>query len=446
MKKIFLPLLIAILSTSWLMAQEPDSIMQPIHAVGKVINESGEVTKTYNADFEYDTEGILLTFAFPEYYLDTRLTYEDNRLKQWISLQSLAYLIYFRGQVNYAYDDKDRLIDLWGGTGINGYSDDTFYLSYEYDGQDRLGRKEKGTWKNVYSNSSKSCQYYWLYDYEDNGRTRIETEFCRHNNGNEVVFPRSKVSTSLYSEDYKLMSVQAECYSVEGEVTESTLTTYAYTETGQLAEETVQQLVDDEWVNTDITAYFYDGNRRLTEYRSGVWSDDTGDWDFTEKTVYEYDRSTMLYTISFYKKNDGIWVRDVYNASRTVFFNSDLDLHEECLKQMSYESLAVYSPSTDINQFELTMQYMTRPSFAAVDQKDEFKCGVYPNPGNNEITVNAPAENAVIRFFDLQGRLMLAKPFDFSTTIGTGDWPQGIYLWEIWNGTQKEASGKWVKE
>ena len=61
-------------------------------------------------------------------------------------------------------------------------------------------------------------------------------------------------------------------------------------------------------------------------------------------------------------------------------------------------------------------------------------------------SIKAPVENSVIRFYDMQGRLLMAKPFDFSTTISTGDWSQGVYLWEIWNGTQKEASGKWVKE
>ena len=71
---------------------------------------------------------------------------------------------------------------------------------------------------------------------------------------------------------------------------------------------------------------------------------------------------------------------------------------------------------------------------------------LYSNSSNNAVTVKAPTENAVIRFYDLQGRLLLAKPFDFNTTISTSQWTPGIYLWELWNGTRKEASGKWVKE
>ena len=42
--------------------------------------------------------------------------------------------------------------------------------------------------------------------------------------------------------------------------------------------------------------------------------------------------------------------------------------------------------------------------------------------------------------------MVVARPFDFSTEIGTEGWPSGMYLWEIWDGNQKEASGKWIKE
>ena len=71
---------------------------------------------------------------------------------------------------------------------------------------------------------------------------------------------------------------------------------------------------------------------------------------------------------------------------------------------------------------------------------------VYPNPGSDNLKVETPVEDAVIRFYNLQGQLMLARPFDFSTEISAEDWPSGMYLWEIWHDSQKEACGKWVKE
>ena len=83
----------------------------------------------------------------------------------------------------------------------------------------------------------------------------------------------SQLSTCLYSENYALMSVQAEYYNREGVMYKKTLETYGYTESSQLESEITQQFVDDEWVNTDITTYSYDGNDHLIENRMGVWSD-----------------------------------------------------------------------------------------------------------------------------------------------------------------------------
>lgn len=92
------------------------------------------------------------------------------------------------------------------------------------------------------------------------------------------------------------------------------------------------------------------------------------------------------------------------------------------------------------------MQYIKRPTFISESQHDTAEYHVYPNPGKDEVTIKALVENAVIRFYDPQGRLLLAKPFNFNTTVNTGRWAPGTYLWELWNGTQKEASGKWVRE
>ena len=88
---------------------------------------------------------------------------------------------------------------------------------------------------------------------------------------------------------------------------------------------------------------------------------------------------------------------------------------------------------------------MEKPTYGTVEH-ESLACCVYPNPGNGNIRIEAPAEGAVIRFYDLQGRLMKAKMFDFQTDINTEDWPIGVYLWEIWYDSQKETNGKWIKE
>ena len=448
MKKTLILSALFLLSAGWLGAQEPDSIMQPIHAVGKVINESGEVTKTYNADFEYDTEGRLLSFAFPECNLNTTLTYEDNNVV-WYTRQPSGVnhpnLSWYEERVNFTYDDWGRPVYISRIWGVNTASDAS-YDKYEYNDEGRLERKEEGE----LFIGAQICWHYWLYEYENEGKNMTVSKYNIWRDGSQQTHAYlSQLSTCLYSENYAIMSVQAEYYNRDGVMYKKTQETYGYTESGQLESEIVQRFVDDEWVNTDITTYSYDGNDHLIEYRTGVWSDELNDWEFTRKTVFQYDRSTMLYTVSFYKSSDGEWVRDFYNPDQVidmnVFYNADLNLQEECLKHMSFKNMNSLTLS-NINQFELTMQYMKRPASTSVDQTDDVKYGIFPNPGKDKVTIKASAENAVIRFYDLQGRLLLAKPFDFNITVNTGDWTPGIYLWEIWNGTRKEASGKWLKE
>ncbi len=77
----------------------------------------------------------------------------------------------------------------------------------------------------------------------------------------------------------------------------------------------------------------------------------------------------------------------------------------------------------------------------------EFWLYDYEEDGHKrtDVKVSAGVDNAVVRFYDLQGRLRDARPFDFSTTINAGGWPSGVYLWEIWRDDQKLGSGKWVK-
>ena len=71
---------------------------------------------------------------------------------------------------------------------------------------------------------------------------------------------------------------------------------------------------------------------------------------------------------------------------------------------------------------------------------------VFPNPGRDKLKVESSAENSVIRIYNLQGKLVLTKPFDYSTEINAESLPSGLYVWEIWHDNQKVANGKWVKE
>ena len=89
---------------------------------------------------------------------------------------------------------------------------------------------------------------------------------------------------------------------------------------------------------------------------------------------------------------------------------------------------------------------MNEPTYEDAEEHQGLGYNIYPNPSNGLLSAVAPTEDAVIRLYNLQGQLILARPFDFSTEINAETLPSGMYVWEIWHNSQKQASGKWVKE
>ena len=99
-----------------------------------------------------------------------------------------------------------------------------------------------------------------------------------------------------------------------------------------------------------------------------------------------------------------------------------------------------------INQFVFTLAEMNEPTYEDAEEHQGLGYSIYPNPSTGKLSALAPTEDAVIRLYNLQGQLVLARPFDFSAEINAEELPSGIYVWEIWHDSQKQASGKWVKE
>ena len=189
-------------------------------------------------------------------------------------------------------------------------------------------------------------------------------------------------------------------------------------------------------MNNTIHICIYGDDGHITEQQNGVWSDELGDWDISKKTIHELSNDGALYTVSFYKKTNNEWTRDVFYQQK-MFFDPLLVTQQNSLApfKMFY-----------INQFEFNMVETNTPTYMHTSDKSTPSCNVYPNPGNDLIRIETPFEGCVVRFYNMNGRQMLAQPFDFSTEVSAIDWAPGIYLWEIWNGPQKQAVGKWIKE
>ncbi len=431
MKKALLTLAIAFLGGVTGFAQD-ETVMQPTHVVGKRINAEGTVTKEYEAAFSYDTDGKLHRFQFSEYGVTSTFNYEDGYLQSVLTLHEGTWPIYDEA-LRFTYEDGrvKQESHLWSDMNTNEY------VLYEYYEDGRLARK------NYASYHPEDVHSWSQFEYENQGRTRIETHTTQAFRGLSAVTYVDYRVTCQYDENYTLLSEQKDQYDPEGEHKGSTRTSYTYTDAGKLEAKVTQKLtVGLLWMPQAIHQYVYDAEGLLTEQREGIWSVEQSEWVFTKKTVHEYSADRTVYTATFYKKSGDEWVLDTFNGQQ-LFFEPELKWQQNALNSFAFEDLM---GSALVNQFEFEITQTPKPTYYAVGDKENRGFAVFPNPGRDALTVTAPMENAVVRIYDLRGRLVLAKPFDFQTDIHTGDWATGVYLWEVWNGFSKAASGKWVKQ
>lgn len=426
MKRIILTLVTAVLLYGGIYAQT-NYVAQPTHIIGKRINASGTVTTQLESDFSYSSDGMLYRFNFPSYVLYTNYSFSNGFLTNESTMHASGHPVYSENTI-YTYEDgKLKTVShLWGQMNANEY------WQYDYYEDGRLKQKD-------YREEYEDFRQHYLYEYENEGKTRIEEYWTNWENQGSLL---RKKTTNQYDDNYRIHTVLTENYSVEGALTSSTITTYSYTQSGKEESRLTQTLTDGEWVNTSIQYYFYDDSDRVIEQQNGSWHQENGDWNITNKVIFDLSNDGRTYTVSFYKKDGDNWVWDVF-GNRTIFFESYMKIQQKALRYYTYEDM---NGSGKINQFEITMEQTKEPTYAEIEKHAQHKIQVYPNPGTECVTVKVPAENAVVRFYDLQGHLLLVKPFDFQTDINTESWVPGIYLWEVWDGSQKEASGKWIKK
>ena len=411
-----------------LKAQSGNTIAQPDQAIGRRINSSGQVTNEYTGIFSYFMDGKLNGLQIQDYDRSQSFSYDGDFLTGIYSTHPEGYW----QRTIYTYEDgRLKMNNSYDSEGENQYKICT------YQGDGRLARVDYA------SGWSSNTNAYSLFEYENGGRTRVESYHHKVLQDHHWVWGITRLTTRQYNDTYALVSEQNDTYNVYGEFTETNRTLFTYTPNGAPETEIKQTLNDDEWVNSSIHIYIYDEDDRIVEQQDGIWSEELSDWDINKKTIHEFSDDGLVYTVSFYKKSGDDWVWDVFKYQK-VFFDPELKNQQSALSTFAFIIEGV--GSFNINQFEFHMVYTERPTYMKVGEDSAPVCAVYPNPGNGQVRIEAPTEDCVVRFYDLNGRLILAKPFDFATDVATDHWTPGLYLWEIWNGTQRQASGKWVKE
>jgi len=428
MKRTLFTLIVCATAISSVFAQvEDETVFQPTQVIGRRINENGEISMTMESEFIYEENGKLSRFEIPAYLLTTNYAYSGNYLTQESTFHHGGHPNFYE-TANFTYENGQikTVEHLMGQMGSNQY----WLYTYYDDG--RLARKDQKI-------DYEDYHMHWLYDYEDEGKTVIESYWTSWVSEGMLLRQRT---VHQYDDSYNLISSHSESYNVEGELTSTVLTVYAYTSSGKKELETTLSLMEGEWVNSSIVRYAYDEQDRIAEQLDGIWDAENGEWDYRKRIAYETSEDGQTCTVSFYKKVDDDWEWDVFNC-QPIFFGSYLQSQQRALGFYSYEPLMGFAR---INQFEITLVEMNRPTYWNVKESQDLSCGVYPNPGHANLYVDAPIENAVIRIYNLQGQLLQVKSFDFRTEINSESWPSGMYVWEIWHDNKREVKGKWVKE
>ena len=428
MKPIYITLICLFVSTGMAFPQkEEDLVIQPTHVVGRRINDNGEITKELVSDFSYFQNGKLSGYNFPEYAITASFSYSGDFLTHEYVSHNAGEPFHETNLYTYENERIKTISHLMDNMGTS------LYWVYSYDDFGRLERKEKK------EEDEDDYHQHWLYDYDHDGMTVTESYYTSW--VSQGLLLREK-TISQYDDSFNLSSTLIEKYEITGELSSSAKTIYYYTPSGVLDKKITQTLHDGTWDNAAITQLAYDENDRIIEQLDGSWNAESDEWDFTHRITFERTAEEEIYTVSFYKKNNNSWIWDTFNG-QTIFFESYLKPQQRVLYYLVFEE---YNGHGNINQLEFTLEYTNRPTYLSAEKRPETVYKVYPNPSSDKITIEAPVENAVIRLYDPQGRLMLARPFDFTTTVTTGTWPSGMFFWEIWHENRKLTSGKWIKK
>ena len=429
MKKSMLSIIIAVLAISASYAQDlSDIIAQPTHVVGKRINADGEVTKEFVSDFAYLDDGKLSSYDFPEYSITASYVYSEDFLTQESITHGGGYPI-FHETNTFTYENGQikTITHLMSQMGFSKF----WVYSYYDDG--RLERKD------LKEDDDDDFHMHWLYDYENEGKTVIESYYTSWVSQGMLLRSRS---THQYDDSFVLLSTNTEDFNELGELTSSTQTNYNYTPGGLLEMKTTQTLIDGEWCNSSITRCSYDELDQITEQIEGTWNTENSEWNFTHKTIFETSEQNQTYTVSFYKKNNNEWVWDVFN-NQTILFGNELKAQQRALSYMVYEDMNGYG---NVNQFVFTMEEMNRPVYLYAEEDSELSINIFPNPNSGLVTVTGENLNQaeVVNMLGQQVLCVQGKGNELHIDMTT--LPSGVYFVTVIDEEGRKCVHKVLKE
>jgi hypothetical protein len=403
-----------------------DTIAQPSTIIGCKIDDSGMVTDQLLSEFSYLDNGKVNKFLFPDVGIIIQYSYtdEDYMLSEFTT-HSGGHP-YYHESYNYTYENgliktKNHL--------YYGMMDEDIAWAYTYDNYGRLIQLDQTDGGLEY------FPYHWSYDYQNAGKTKIETFFTDYASEGVVVY---KQTTYSYDENYILLSSHLTTYNSSGTCTGNTLSSYYYDDNGNTDHIVTQVLSDDgAWTNSEIKNYIRNELGRVVECQTGFWSAENDDWDITYKTIFDYNDDEMTLTVSLRKKVDGEWGWDIFRG-QTLFFDSHLSWQQKAL---------AHYYNQQINQLLISFQYTERPSYLSTNENTQAQYKIYPNPLGEVLNIRySPDVNPTrVELYDVQGRLVLSQESNLES-VSTANLPAGVYSVKVTLSNGKSYSDTVIKK
>lgn len=431
MKKLGL-LIIAVFGSLTCIAQGPaQMVYQPTHVTAKRINADGVVTAALALDFSYSADGKLSSYESPDYSNHASYYYSGDYITQESIFHGGGQPVYFENNY-FTYEDGrlKTVFHLIDQIGVNQY----WVYSYYDD-----GRLERIDYRDEF------YDYFpeqWLYDYEDEGKTVVESYYTSYVTQGTLLRERT---TSHHDDSYNLTSKLIEKFNTSGEPTSTESIDYQYTENGSLEECTTMVLENGLWVNSKITRYSYDSENRVSEKIDGSWDTEQNEWKYTGKITYEFLDESQTQVVSFYKKSNGQWVRDVYDNydTKPIFFDTYLKAQQRALGCFVYDY--TYGEG-NINQFEIAMEATPEPVYLDNKETTAQPVDVYPNPTKGTVTISGDNLKQADLYNAIGQRVASVQGQGETLQIDIANLPSGIYFVNVTDSEGRKCVKKVVKQ
>ena len=338
-----------------------DSIAFPDHVIGRIFDTTSQVSHERPSNFIYDTFGQLIKYDLPGVIVSDYVFVENPTLPNGIQTTRFYYPDIEEPEwFFYTYDNNRIKHSEKFAEGMAR----VFAYDYYYDENWHIIKKDR-------INIDGRIIEQNLFEYADNYRTKIDSYYdLFHLYPNELL---KMQTTSHYNERLQILSSQVDTYDEAGDITSKVLDTYSYDSNNKTESIITQTFTEEEWVNTKIVRFVYDDKNRVVEYKTGIWSPENQDWNITRKTVYDFNDEEQKLIVSFFQKSGDEWVWHHYTGQQPIFFEPGLDEWEKAI--YSYHGFG-------INQFEITLHYMTKEKEEVFPSQSEWYYEIQNDDGS----------------------------------------------------------------